>query len=180
MDKRIVNGQLHKWEVMATLFKIYQDLSEELLSQKAIASFMKDEGITWNQSTRTMFVSVGILVPVGGSKYNTMYKLHLEDPHYDPGATEVTDEISKLLIERMSWKPKSTSVITKVTRAPMDYKSKYEAVTYRYQFVLTERDQLRAENEQLQKKVLKLQKKVSELKKSDEIAKVLKDLVSKL
>ena len=146
MNKKVLNSQLNRWELLQLVYNAFKWQYKQELSFREIKKFVEGAGRVWNHSTCTQCINAGALQKKGSSRRETFYVLGLSfDPGYDQAATVVTNTSILPIIKRMEVSPVQ---IVSVTRTPINWESQYKKAQL-------EIEELRKENLKLKKELEK-------------------------
>ena len=147
MNKKILNSQLNRWELLQLVYNAFKWQYRNELSFREIKKFVEAAGRTWNHATCAQCVNAGALQKKGSSRRETFYVLGLSyDPGYDQAATVVTNASILPIIKKME--VSSSVQIISVTRTPINWESQYKKAQ-------SELEELRKENLKLKKELEK-------------------------
>lgn len=148
MNKKVLNSQLNRWELLQLVYNAFKWQYKQELSFREIKKFVEKAGRTWNHATCAQCINAKALQKKGSSRRDTFYTLGLSfDPGYDQAATIVTNASILPIIKKME--VSSSVQIVSVTRTPINWESQYKKAQI-------ELEELRKENLKLKKELEKV------------------------
>ena len=166
MNKKVLNSQLNRWELLQLVYNAFKWQYKQELTFRELQKFVEKAGRTWNHATCAQCINAGALQKKGSSRREAFYVLGLSyDPGYDQAATVVTNTSILPIIKKME--VSSSAQIVSVTRTPINWESQYKKAQI-------ELEELRKENLRLKKEL----EKASSYKEDAKKFRTIKELLS--